>query len=107
MDPVEPRSLSPVTLAAMIAVPICVLIFALVLLFYMCHNRSIIHHRVPSEEDPRMDHPFLADGTTLKDLIYDMTTSGSGSGEASTFFNRLYISFTPAVLKGPKEQPRV
>ncbi|XP_055058231.1 TGF-beta receptor type-1a [Misgurnus anguillicaudatus] len=79
-DPIEQRSLSPVTLAAMIAVPICVLIFALVLLFYMCHNRSIIHHRVPSEEDPRMDHPFLADGTTLKDLIYDMTTSGSGSG---------------------------
>ncbi|XP_056331374.1 TGF-beta receptor type-1a [Danio aesculapii] len=76
----EPQSMSPIALAAMIAVPICVLSFVLVLLFYMCHNRSIIHHRVPSEEDPTMDHPFLADGTTLKDLIYDMTTSGSGSG---------------------------
>ncbi|KAK7159105.1 hypothetical protein R3I94_005444 [Phoxinus phoxinus] len=76
----EPQSLSPVTLAAVIAVPICVLSFMLVLLFYMCHNRSIIHHRVPSEEDPTMNHPFLANGTTLKDLIYDMTTSGSGSG---------------------------
>ncbi|KAL0200595.1 hypothetical protein M9458_003782, partial [Cirrhinus mrigala] len=75
----EPQSLSPVALAAVIAIPICVLSFVLVLLFYMCHNRSIIHHRVPSEEDPTMDHPFLADGTTLKDLIYDMTTSGSGS----------------------------
>ncbi|XP_056091468.1 TGF-beta receptor type-1a [Rhinichthys klamathensis goyatoka] len=76
----EPQSLSPVALAAVIAVPICVLSFMLVLLFYMCHNRSINHHRVPSEEDPTMNHPFLANGTTLKDLIYDMTTSGSGSG---------------------------
>uniref|UniRef100_A0A9J8AD22 TGF-beta receptor type-1 n=1 Tax=Cyprinus carpio carpio TaxID=630221 RepID=A0A9J8AD22_CYPCA len=76
----EPQSLSPVALAAVIASPICILSFVLVLIFYMCHNRSIIHHRVPSEEDPTMDHPFLADGTTLKDLIYDMTTSGSGSG---------------------------
>ncbi|KAL1280282.1 hypothetical protein QQF64_014882, partial [Cirrhinus molitorella] len=76
----EPQSLSPIALAAVIAIPICVLSFVLVLLFYMCHNRSIIHHRVPSEEDHTMDHPFLADGTTLKDLIYDMTTSGSGSG---------------------------
>uniref|UniRef100_A0A672SLK6 TGF-beta receptor type-1 n=1 Tax=Sinocyclocheilus grahami TaxID=75366 RepID=A0A672SLK6_SINGR len=76
----EPQSLSPVALAAVIAVPICVLSFVLVLIFYMCHNRSIIHQRVPSEEDPTMDHPFLADGTKLKDLIYDMTTSGSGSG---------------------------
>uniref|UniRef100_A0A671MNG5 TGF-beta receptor type-1 n=1 Tax=Sinocyclocheilus anshuiensis TaxID=1608454 RepID=A0A671MNG5_9TELE len=76
----ELQTLSPVALAAVIAVPICVLSFVLVLIFYMCHNRSIIHQRVPSEEDPTMDHPFLADGTKLKDLIYDMTTSGSGSG---------------------------
>ncbi|TRY53866.1 hypothetical protein DNTS_002809 [Danionella cerebrum] len=76
----EPPSLSPVALAAVIAIPICVLSFLLVIIFYICHSRSIIHHRVPSEEDPTMDHPFLADGTTLKELIYDMTTSGSGSG---------------------------
>ncbi|XP_051552762.1 TGF-beta receptor type-1-like isoform X2 [Myxocyprinus asiaticus] len=76
----KPQSLSPVALAAMIAVPICILSFVLVLLLYICHKGSIIHHRVPSEEDPTVDHPFLADGTTLKDLIYDMTTSGSGSG---------------------------
>ncbi|CAB1326293.1 unnamed protein product, partial [Coregonus sp. 'balchen'] len=67
-------------LAAAIAGPVCVLCFVLLLLFYVCHSRSIIHHRVPNEEDPGMDHPFLADGHTLKNLIYDMTTSGSGSG---------------------------
>ncbi|XP_069776723.1 TGF-beta receptor type-1b isoform X5 [Narcine bancroftii] len=35
---------------------------------------------VPTREDPSLDHPFISEGTTLKDLIYDMTTSGSGSG---------------------------
>lgn len=80
----EIDTLSPIALAAVIAIPICVLSFMLVLLFYMCHNRFTIHHRVPSEEDPTKDHPFLADGTTLKDLIYDMTTSGSGSGILQT-----------------------
>lgn len=72
--------LSPVTLAAVIAGPVCVLCFVLLLVFYVCHSRSVVHHRVPNEEDPAMDHPFLADGHTLKNLIYDMTTSGSGSG---------------------------
>jgi len=38
---------------------------------------------VPSEEDPSLDRPFISEGTTLKDLIYDMTTSGSGSGNVT------------------------
>ncbi|XP_013865911.1 TGF-beta receptor type-1b [Austrofundulus limnaeus] len=80
--------LGPVALAAAIACPVCVLCLLLVLAFYICHNQrglgaggaGALHHRVPSEEDPTMDHPFINVGTTLKDLIYDMTTSGSGSG---------------------------
>uniref|UniRef100_A0A667WST7 TGF-beta receptor type-1 n=1 Tax=Myripristis murdjan TaxID=586833 RepID=A0A667WST7_9TELE len=74
--------LGPVALAAVIAGPVCVLCLLLVLAFYVCagahHHHH--HHRVPNEEDPSMDHPFITVGTTLKDLIYDMTTSGSGSG---------------------------
>uniref|UniRef100_A0A8C2EBS2 TGF-beta receptor type-1 n=1 Tax=Cyprinus carpio TaxID=7962 RepID=A0A8C2EBS2_CYPCA len=66
--------------AALIAGPVCVVCFLMVTVFYICHSRSLIHHRVPNEEDPSMDHPFITVGTTLKDLIYDMTTSGSGSG---------------------------
>ncbi|CAI9607936.1 unnamed protein product, partial [Staurois parvus] len=54
--------------------------FLLMLILYICHNRTVIHHRVPNEEDPSLDRPFISEGTTLKDLIYDMTTSGSGSG---------------------------
>ncbi|XP_041717503.2 TGF-beta receptor type-1 isoform X2 [Coregonus clupeaformis] len=77
---VKPVTLGPVALAEVIAGPVCVLCFVLVLVFYICHSRVGVHHRVPNEEDPTMDHPFLTVGSTLKDLIYDMTTSGSGSG---------------------------
>lgn len=91
-DPtVNTPPLGPVALAAVIAGPVCVLCLLLVLAFYVCHNHRGLgaggagahhhhHHRVPNEEDPPMDHPFITVGTTLKDLIYDMTTSGSGSG---------------------------
>ncbi|XP_064908279.1 TGF-beta receptor type-1 isoform X4 [Columba livia] len=78
--PGKPSSnLGPVELAAVIAGPVCFVCISLMLLLYLCHNRTVIHHRVPSEEDPSLDRPFIAEGTTLKDLIYDMTTSGSGS----------------------------
>ncbi|KAK7825453.1 hypothetical protein U0070_012253 [Myodes glareolus] len=72
--------LGPVELAAVIAGPVCFVCIALMLMVYICHNRTVIHHRVPNEEDPALDRPFISEGTTLKDLIYDMTTSGSGSG---------------------------
>ncbi|KAL0157095.1 hypothetical protein M9458_048341, partial [Cirrhinus mrigala] len=75
----KPPALGPVAFAALIAGPVCVVCFLMVTVFYICHSRSVIHHRVPNEEDPSMDHPFITVGTTLKDLIYDMTTSGSGS----------------------------
>lgn len=71
---------TPVELAAIIAGPVCFICILLMFILYVCHNRSVIHHRVPNEEDPSLDRPFISEGTTLKDLIYDMTTSGSGSG---------------------------
>nr|XP_020465266.1 TGF-beta receptor type-1-like isoform X2 [Monopterus albus] len=87
----KPPSLGPVALAAVIAGPVCVFCLLLVVAFYVCHSHRGLaaggagahhhhHHCVPNEEDPSMDHPFITVGTTLKDLIYDMTTSGSGSG---------------------------
>ncbi|KAM4029027.1 TGF-beta receptor type-1 isoform 1-T1 [Anomaloglossus baeobatrachus] len=71
---------TPVELAAIIAGPVCFICILLMFILYICHNRTVIHHRVPNEEDPSLDRPFISEGTTLKDLIYDMTTSGSGSG---------------------------
>ncbi|CAN2389987.1 epicardium morphogenesis, partial [Pristimantis euphronides] len=79
----SPKSLTTFTaveLAAIIAGPVCFICILLMFILYICHNRTIIHHRVPNEEDPSLDRPFISEGTTLKDLIYDMTTSGSGSG---------------------------
>uniref|UniRef100_A0A6I8RJS0 Serine/threonine-protein kinase receptor n=1 Tax=Xenopus tropicalis TaxID=8364 RepID=A0A6I8RJS0_XENTR len=75
-----PTNLGPVELAAVIAGPVCLVCILLMLVLYICHNRTVIHHRVPNDEDPSLDRPFISEGTTLKDLIYDMTTSGSGSG---------------------------
>lgn len=77
--------LGPVELAAVIAGPVCFVCISLMLMVYVCHNRAAIHHRVPNEEDPSLDRPFISEGTTLKDLIYDMTTSGSGSGNVIDF----------------------
>lgn len=92
VPPPKSQALGPVALAAVIAGPVCLLCLLLVLAFYVCHNHRGLgaggagahhhHHRVPNEEDPSMDHPFITVGTTLKELIYDMTTSGSGSGKA-------------------------
>ena len=84
--------LGPVALAAVIAGPVCVLCLLLVLAFYVCHSHRAAgaahrhHHRVSNEEDPHMDHTFITVGTTLRDLIYDMTTSGSGSGVCVLLF---------------------
>lgn len=99
---VTPSPLGPVALAAVIAGPVCVLCLLLVLAFYVCHSHRGLgaggagahhhhHHRVPNEEDPSMDHPFITVGTTLKDLIYDMTTSGSGSGKTLHPFARIFL----------------
>ncbi|XP_039609437.1 TGF-beta receptor type-1b [Polypterus senegalus] len=74
------NNLGPVALAAVIAVPVCVVCILLMMVMYICHSRSVLHHRVPNEEDPTLNRPFISESTTLKDLIYDMTTSGSGSG---------------------------
>uniref|UniRef100_A0A673BWJ2 Serine/threonine-protein kinase receptor n=1 Tax=Sphaeramia orbicularis TaxID=375764 RepID=A0A673BWJ2_9TELE len=76
---VKTPPLGPVALAAVIAGPVCVLCLLLGSGSWGAgaHHH---HHRVPNEEDPSLDHPFITVGTTLKDLIYDMTTSGSGSG---------------------------
>ncbi len=75
----KPVALGPVAFAALIAGLVCVVCFLMVTVFYICHSRSVLHQRVPNEEDPSMDHPFITVGATLKDLIYDMTTSGSGN----------------------------
>ncbi|KAJ7422914.1 Activin receptor type-1C [Willisornis vidua] len=73
----------PVVLAVTVAVPLCVLVLVAVLA--ACSSRG--HRRcarrgakAPNVEEPLSEGNLVSSGKTLRDLIYDMTTSGSGSG---------------------------
>ncbi|XP_047236089.1 activin A receptor type 1Ba [Girardinichthys multiradiatus] len=76
------NSWGPVELVAVIAGPVfllCVLLMVGVFLFQY-HQRAYSHRQRLEVEDPSCDHLYLAKDKTLQDLIYDMSTSGSGSG---------------------------
>ncbi|XP_075567744.1 activin receptor type-1C isoform X1 [Pelecanus crispus] len=80
-NPAAP-SVGPVVLAVMVAVPVCVLSLAAVLAACTCQGRRCARGRTkqPNVEEPLSECNLVNSGKTLKDLIYDMTTSGSGSG---------------------------
>ncbi|KAL4646167.1 activin receptor type-1B isoform X2 [Arapaima gigas] len=74
--------LGPVELVAVIAGPVfllCVLLIVGVFLFQH-HQRTYSHRQRLDVEDPSCDHLYLAKDKTLQDLIFDLSTSGSGSG---------------------------
>uniref|UniRef100_A0A663F3P3 Activin receptor type-1C n=1 Tax=Aquila chrysaetos chrysaetos TaxID=223781 RepID=A0A663F3P3_AQUCH len=72
----------PVVLAVTVAVPVCVLSLVAVLAACSCQGRRCARGRAkqPNVEEPLSECNLVNSGKTLKDLIYDMTTSGSGSG---------------------------
>uniref|UniRef100_A0A8C0V9B5 receptor protein serine/threonine kinase n=1 Tax=Cyanistes caeruleus TaxID=156563 RepID=A0A8C0V9B5_CYACU len=67
-------------LAVPVAVPVCALV--LLALLGACTARGRRHRgaKPPNVEEPLCEASLASSGKTLKDLIYDMTTSGSGSG---------------------------
>ncbi|KFQ16438.1 Activin receptor type-1C, partial [Leptosomus discolor] len=69
-------------LAVTVAVPVCVLSLAAVVAAGTCQGRRCARGRAkqPNVEEPLSECNLVNSGKTLKDLIYDMTTSGSGSG---------------------------
>ncbi|KAG9340252.1 hypothetical protein JZ751_021693 [Albula glossodonta] len=72
----------PVELVAVIAGPVfllCLLLIVGVFLFQH-HQRAYSHRQRLEVEDPSCDHLYLAKDKTLQDLIFDLSTSGSGSG---------------------------
>ncbi|KTG47628.1 hypothetical protein cypCar_00034434 [Cyprinus carpio] len=71
----------PVELTAVVAGPVFVLcVLVLLGLFLFQHHQRAYGHRQRLEvEDPSTEHMFLAKDKTLQDLIYDLSTSGSGS----------------------------
>ncbi|KAG9277053.1 activin receptor type-1B [Astyanax mexicanus] len=72
----------PMELAAVVAGPVFVLcVLVLLGLFLFQHHQRAYGHRQRLEvEDPSTEHLYLAKDKTLQDLIYDLSTSGSGSG---------------------------
>ncbi|KAJ0068466.1 hypothetical protein NL108_008413 [Boleophthalmus pectinirostris] len=71
-----------VELVAVVAGPLfllCVLLL-LGLCLYQYQHRAYHHRQRLEVEDPSCEHLYLPKDRTLQDLIYDLSTSGSGSG---------------------------
>lgn len=66
-----------------IAAPLFLLFLLLMvgLFLYQYHQRNYSHRQRLEVEDPSCDHLYPAKDRSLQDLIYDLSTSGSGSGE--------------------------
>ncbi|XP_028262182.1 activin receptor type-1B-like [Parambassis ranga] len=71
-----------VELVAVIAGPLfllCLLLLLGIFLYYY-HRRAYNHRQRLQVEDPSCDNLYLAKDRSLQDLIYNLSTSGSGSG---------------------------
>nr|XP_020860599.1 activin receptor type-1C isoform X4 [Phascolarctos cinereus] len=76
------QKLGPVELTIIITIPVCLLSIAAVLTICTCQRRQCTYKKKKRQnvEEPLNECNLVNAGKTLKDLIYDMTTSGSGSG---------------------------
>lgn len=75
-----------VELVAVVAGPLfllCLLLLTFMFL-YQYHQRAYSHRQRLEVEDPSCDHLYMTKDSTLQDLIYDLSTSGSGSGQCTT-----------------------
>ncbi|XP_029461389.1 activin receptor type-1C [Rhinatrema bivittatum] len=72
----------PVELTVAVTVPVCLLSMALTLAICAWHGRRCPYRMSTRQsiEEPLCDGNLMNAGKTLKDLICDMSTSGSGSG---------------------------
>jgi len=87
-------SWGPVELVAVIAGPVflfCLLLIVGVLVFQY-HQRNYNHRQRLDVEDPSCDHLYLAKDKTLQDLIFDLSTSGSGSGKLHLYPSPAYLT---------------
>lgn len=74
--------LGPMELIVVITVPVCLLSIAAVLTAWACRGRQCTYRKKKRQnvEEPLSECNLVNAGKTLKDLIYDVTASGSGSG---------------------------
>ncbi|DAA32745.1 TPA: activin A receptor, type IC [Bos taurus] len=74
--------LGPMELTIVVTVPVFLLSIASVLTVWACQGRQCTYRKKkrPNVEEPLSECNLVNAGKTLKDLIYDVTASGSGSG---------------------------
>lgn len=74
--------LGPMELTVVITVPVCLLSMAAALMIWACQGRQCTDRKKKRQnvEEPLSECNLVNAGKTLKDLIYDVTASGSGSG---------------------------
>jgi hypothetical protein len=74
--------LGPMELTIVITVPVCLLSIAAMLTIWACQDRQCTNRKKKRQnvEEPLSEYNLVNAGKTLKDLIYDVTASGSGSG---------------------------
>ncbi|KAK2108922.1 Activin receptor type-1C [Saguinus oedipus] len=80
-------------LAIIITVPVCLLSIAVMLTIWACQGRQCSYRKKkrPNVEEPFSECNLVNAGKTLKDLIYDVTASGSGSGDLQQFLEIRYL----------------
>lgn len=82
-------------LTVIVTVPVCILPIAVMLTVYTCQGRHCTFRKKKRQniEEPLSECNLVNSGKSLKDLIYDMTTSGSGSGMYALLrrLKRLYL----------------
>lgn len=82
--PPEGSGWSQLELAAVILVPLCLVCLGVVLGMCALQNLRCNHIKAHKQdpEEPLDDQTLVSSDKCLKELIYDMSTSGSGSGES-------------------------
>ncbi|XP_077997804.1 TGF-beta receptor type-1-like [Glandiceps talaboti] len=77
----ESAELGSVELAAIIAGPICFLCIMFMITLCVCQARHRQHQtRLHIDTGSDVENPLMPPGQSLKDLMMDLSTSGSGSG---------------------------
>lgn len=95
-EPEHPSMWGPVELVGIIAGPVFLLFLIIIIVFLVInYHQRVYHNRQRLDmEDPSCEM-CLSKDKTLQDLVYDLSTSGSGSG---TEFLRPHVFRWPSSL---------
>lgn len=91
--PLEEPAWSKLQLAAVILVPSCLLCVGILLSVFVVQSHRCVYTRAHKQdpEEPLEDQMLMSHDKCLKDLIYDMSTSGSGSGKSDLAYGAFWV----------------